>query len=126
VSRLSWWVTGAFAATEAVGVAISPVRGVAALVAIAMFLAGTGLMVWALVIAAGRSRTDAIEIGLLFFSRPPRELKIAFGLQIVIGFAAAAIRPNTGSAFGVLAPVFGLGLMGLWGARHGQFPAREA
>jgi hypothetical protein len=126
VIRVSWWVTGAFAVAEIAGVLVSPLRGVAALVAILMFLGGTGLMAWALVIAAGRSRTDAVEIGGLFFSQPPRDLKVAFGLQIVVGLAAAGIRPNTGSAFGVLAPVFGLGLMGMWGARHGRFPAREA
>jgi hypothetical protein len=126
VIRVSQWVTGAFAVTAAAGVVVSPLRGLAALVAILMFLAGTGLMAWALLVAAGRSRTDTVDIGGLFFSQPPRLLKVAFGLQIVIGLAAAAVRPNTGSAFGVLAPVFGLGLMGLWGARHGRFPAREA
>jgi hypothetical protein len=32
-------------------------------------------------------------------------------------------------AFGILAPMFGLGLMGAWGGRHGRFgprPAKEA
>ena len=125
MTRASQWVTGAFALSAVAGVLVSPLRGVAALVAILMFLGGTGLMAWALLIAAGRSRTDAIDIGGLFFSQPPRDLKLAFAAQIVVGLAAAAARPNTGSAFGVLAPVFGLGLMGLWGARHGRFPARE-
>ena len=37
--------------------------------------------------------------------------------------AAASIRPFTAVAFGILAPMLGLGLMGLWGARHGRFPA---
>jgi LPXTG-motif cell wall-anchored protein len=82
-------------------------------------------MAWALVVAAGRSRTDAVDIGGLFFSQPPRALKLAFAAQIVIGLVAAIARPNTGSAFGVLAPVFGLGLMGLWGARYGRFKPRE-
>jgi len=107
------------------GVLWKPARGVAAVTAMLLFLGGAVLMLVALVIAAGRSRTDAIDIGGLFFSQPPREMKIAFAAQIVIGLAAAGIRPNTGAAFGVLAPVFGLGLMGLWGARHGRFPARE-
>ena len=43
--------------------------------------------------------------------------------------AAAAIRPFTTLAFGVLAPVFGLGLQCLWAARHGDsrpgLPARR-
>jgi hypothetical protein len=28
-------------------------------------------------------------------------------------------------AFGILVPIFGLGLAGLWGARHGVFEARS-
>ena len=38
--------------------------------------------------------------------------------------AAASIRPFTEVAFGILAPMFGLGLMALWGGRHGTFPPR--
>ena len=38
--------------------------------------------------------------------------------------ATAAARPFTPLAFGVLAPMFGLGVMGLWGAKFGTFPPR--
>ena len=38
--------------------------------------------------------------------------------------AAASIRPYTEVAFGILAPMFGLGLMGVWGGRYGEFPPR--
>ena len=34
------------------------------------------------------------------------------------------IRPFTPLAFGILVPMLGLGLIALWGARHGTFPAR--
>ena len=37
---------------------------------------------------------------------------------------AAAVRPFTVLAFCVLAPVWGLGLITLWSARHGRFPPR--
>jgi hypothetical protein len=33
-------------------------------------------------------------------------------------------RPFTSLAFGVLSPLFGLAMAGLWGARHGSFGAR--
>jgi hypothetical protein len=33
-------------------------------------------------------------------------------------------RPYTEVAFGILAPMFGLGLMGVWGGRYGDFPER--
>jgi hypothetical protein len=36
----------------------------------------------------------------------------------------SAVRPFSSLAFGVLVPVSGLGLMGLWGARYGTFPPR--
>jgi len=45
--------------------------------------------------------------------------------QIVIAAVTAAARPFTTLAFGVLTPVFGLGLNSLWAARHGNFPPRK-
>jgi hypothetical protein len=44
--------------------------------------------------------------------------------QVVVAVATAAARPFTTLAFGVLVPVFGVGLNGLWAARHGRFPPR--
>jgi hypothetical protein len=99
-------------------------RSLMALVAAVMFLGGFVLMAAALVIAARRSRESVITVGEVFF-RVPRVFLVCFGAQIVVAFASAAAHPNTGAAFAILAPVFGLGLMGLWGARHGQFPARD-
>ena len=99
-------------------------RAATALVSMVMFLGGTVAMAAALVIAAGRSRRSVLTIGEVFF-RVPRPVLIAFGAQVVIAFASAGAHPTTGAAFAILAPVFGLGMCGLWGARHGQFPARE-
>jgi len=45
---------------------------------------------------------------------------------VVAAFATAAARPNSSLAFGILAPLWGQGLAGLWGARHGAFPPRPA
>jgi hypothetical protein len=112
------WAVSAVAA-----VAIEPIRGAAAVTAAGMFVAGTGLMATALVIAAQRSRTENLDIATLFF-RVPRELQVELGIEIVVGIGTAAARPNTSLALGVLVPVFGLGMCGLWGARHGTFPAR--
>ena len=56
----------------------------------------------------------------------------ALGVQTVVGIAAAIARPSTdgkaGSvlAFGVLVPMLGLGLNGLWASRHGVFEERGA
>jgi hypothetical protein len=44
--------------------------------------------------------------------------------QLAVGIAAAAARPYTTRAFGVLAPLWSYGLLVLWGSRHGAHPAR--
>ena len=79
----------------------------------------------------GRSRTDELNvIGIYFLAgAAPREVRVrllgALVAQSVVVVAAAAVRPFTAVAFGVLAPMLGLGLTGLWGARFGTFPTRE-
>ena len=45
-------------------------------------------------------------------------------VQVVVALATATARPYTPLAFGVLVPVFGLGMCGLWGATAGRFPPR--
>ena len=70
---------------------------------------------------------QALGIGLVVGEeglRVRRQLLGAFGVQVVVALATAAIRPFTGLAFGILVPTYGLGLVGLWGARRGAFPPR--
>jgi hypothetical protein len=68
--------------------------------------------------------------GLFFLSggsAPPdvsKRFRIALAVQVVVVVVAASIRPFTEVAFGILAPMFGLGLMAMWGGRHGSFTAR--
>ena len=121
--RVAWRATGLFAITAMAGVLFEGLRLTAAVVALALFAAGAVMMAAALVIAAGRSRTDAIDIGGLFFSQAPKTLRLAMAAQAVIGLVTATLQAS--AAFGVLVPIFGLGLCGLWGARHGTYPARE-
>ena len=130
--NIAWLGTGAFAAT-AIGAAIVPdlLRVPALVAALGLFAAGCVCFLWGFGVAVGRSRTDEIGIGGLFFlagSAPAsvrRPMLTALAVQIVVAFATAAVRPFTSLAFGILAPVFGLGITGLWGARHGTFPARR-
>jgi hypothetical protein len=121
VSRVS---TILMAATALLGFFFAFGRGLMVLVASVMFVGGTVLMAMALVTAARRSRESVLTIGEVFF-RVPKPFLVSFGAQVAIAFASAAAHPNTGAAFAILAPVFGLGVMGLWGARHGTFPTRE-
>jgi hypothetical protein len=83
-----------------------------------------------LLAAAARSRTDEISLAGIWWltgTAPApvrRSLLGAFGVQVVVALATAIARPFTGLAFGILVPVFGLGLAGLWAARRGSFPSR--
>jgi hypothetical protein len=104
----------------------------AAVVDVALFVVGVVAFLWAYGIAVARSRTDQLSIAGLYFLADdvaPREvrlrMRIALAVQIVVAIVSASIRLYTSVAFGVLVPMFGLGLMGLWGARHGRFPARD-
>lgn len=130
--RASWLSTAVFTVTAIGGDAARALEGLAALVAALMFIGGAALMLATIVIAAGRSRTKNIGIGGLFFlaESAPRNVQLqllgSLAVQVAVGIATAAVRPYTGAALGVLAPIAGLGFCGLWAARHGDFPERVA
>lgn len=129
VVRLLTAATAGFAlATAAAVVGDGPVRVAAAAVDVALFAVGTVLFLAAFVVAASRSRTEAITLGgtfLLAGSAPPEVRRRFFALlaiQVAIALAAASIRPYTAVAFAVLAPMSAFGAMAWWGARHGKAP----
>lgn len=131
-------------ATLAAGVFddVTKVQGV--VVSLVLFAAGVGAFVGGYWSALRKSRTSRISVAELFFlvgrSTPARVKRIMNGcliMQSCVALATAVARgstPGTGAdgssspgstlAFGVLVPVLGLGLNGLWAARHGDFPSR--
>jgi hypothetical protein len=103
-----------------------------AVLSVVLFVVGTGAMLGAYALGVARSRTELVGIPGLFLLAddvaPPairRVLRGATVVQVVAAVAAASIRPYTEVAFGILAPMFGLGLMGLWAGRYGTFPPRR-
>jgi hypothetical protein len=101
-------------------------EGVAAGTALVLFLIGMVVWCWALGAAFVRSaRGDHIVVATLFLvegrvaARVRWSLYGALGVCLVVTVATAAADP-----FGVLVPLLPLGFVGLWGARHGEFPAR--
>jgi hypothetical protein len=83
-----------------------------------------------LLVAAERSRTEELSVaGIWFLSGAPTPIRVwllgALAVQVVVGIAGGAVKPEPG-AFGVLVPVFGLGLCGLWAVRSGSFPPRRS
>lgn len=131
---LNWsWAGTALFTVTAVTATAAPAwfEGLAVLVALALFAGGLVVMVWAFLIAVQRSRTDAITIGGLFFavgSAPPQVQRILLAslvAEIVVALVTASIGVFTSLAFGILVPVWALGLTGLWCARYGTFESRR-
>jgi hypothetical protein len=137
--RCSWIGTAAFLA--ATGAALVTGAGQAVLIAVSviLFLAGAAAFAAAYLIAIGRSRYDAIGMGGLFFlaGTAPRSVQGhllgSFAVELVVALAAAsvglAMAPGDAAnplAFGILAPLYGLGIAGLWGARYGTFAPRRS
>ena len=93
--------------------------------------------------AIQRSRRDELSVAEMYFllgpsipKRVKNVLNWCLVVQTVVALTTALVRPSTpaetggstaGStlAFGVLVPVLGLGLNGLWAANHGRFPPRR-
>ncbi len=131
IIKASWIGTAIFAIT-AIAAAIDPdvFAGVALAVALVLFLVGCVIFFVAFAFAVARSREVEIGIGGLYFlaGSAPRAVQLhllgSLGTEVVIVFATASVRPFTSLAFGLLVPVYGLGLCGLWGARYGTFGAR--
>ena len=130
---LSWIGTGVFAAVATIATLLpDEAAKPAAVVDGILFAIGVVAFLWAYGIAVSRSRTDEIGIGGLFFlaGSSPKVVRVrllsALAVQVVVAIVTASIRPYTAVAFGILVPMFGLGLTGLWGARHGTFPPRDS
>lgn len=131
IRRLSWSGTVVFAATAVAAVVVNGLRPLASIVAFALFGAGCVAFVVSFVRAVRRSRGEQIAVASLYFMsgsaprRVRRSLLAALTVQVVVALATALARPYTSLAAGTLVPVYGLGLCGLWAARHGTFPARD-
>jgi hypothetical protein len=102
-------------------------------VALVLFAAGCVAFLLAYARAIQRSRHDEIAVASLFLLAGPAvpgPVKAKLGgllaTQVVVALATAIIRSFSPLAFGVLVPVFGVGLNGLWAARYGAFPPRRA
>ena len=129
--RACWAGTAVFAAIAVLTTAFpDPMAVPIAVVSLGLLAAGCAAMLWAFQRALQRSRYESIGVGGLYFLAgcAPRSVRLsmmaALAVELVVALAAASVRPFTASAFGILVPVYALGLSGAWGARHGTFPPR--
>lgn len=129
--RVDIVATALFMLTSAAAVlSDSPLRIVAVVVALAMFVGGSLAYLVGYGRAVQRSRTVEISMAglvLLKDSAPTRVRRLLGGataLQVATAIVAASVRPFTTLAFGILAPMLGVGIQAWWAAAYGTFPAR--
>jgi hypothetical protein len=113
-------------------------RASVVVVDLVLFAVGVVAFLWGYFAAVQRSRTDEISVAELFLLMgdvAPRAVRRimswCLGVQVVVGLAGAIVRnstdgkPGSTLAFGVLVGMCGLGLNGMWGAKHGYFAPRR-
>jgi hypothetical protein len=133
--------TALFVIVAAVGLVVRNSRGVQiamAAVSMVLFAVGAAVALVAYVRALERSRIDEIGVANLFLltgdtapARVKRTMTAMLVVQVVVGLGAAIVgavglsddEVNT-LAFGILVPMFGIGLNGLWAVLHGRFGPR--
>ena len=128
----SWLGTSVFTVT-AVAATILPswFQWPNLVVSLILFVGGMVAMVWAFLLAVERSRDETIGVGGLYFAagsaptQVQRILLTSLAVEIVVALTTASIRIYTLLAFGILVPVWALGLTGLWCARYGEFEVRK-
>ncbi len=126
-------VSTALFAAAAVGASVAPdvLQVPYAALSMLLFAVGTVAFLWAFGVAVARSRDEYVSTTGVFFltggvltGAPRTRLLACLAAQTVVAVAAASVQLYTAAAFGIMAPMFGLGLAGLAGARFGRFEAR--
>ncbi len=111
---------------------------VGAVTAMGLFAVGVFAFLWSFYNAVQRSRDEEISVTQIYLlvgqPTPPRvrwTMLTLLAVQCVTAMATALARPDgpdgspgSSLAVGILVPMFGIGLNGLWGAFHGIFEPR--
>jgi len=108
-----------------------PLRIAFAVFSCVLFAVGTLGFLWAYGKALERSRNQEVSVAMIFGMSgvAPKTVQRRFhmltAVQLIVGMVTAGIRPFTAQAFGILASMLGIGLAGVWSARHGTFAKRR-
>jgi hypothetical protein len=103
-----------------------------------LFAIGVATSLWAYTRALDRSRVEEVGVANLYLltgdtaPKPVRRtMSLALTVQVVAALAGAwigVVGLDTGQlnalAFGVLVPMFGVGMNGVWAALHGSYGPR--
>jgi hypothetical protein len=134
VGTVAFAITAVYAAV----VFSTAAQWVGAITAMSLFAVGVFAFLWSFWNAVQRSRSEQIGVMQMYLllgdptpSRVRLIMLLMLGVQITVALVTAVARseaedgtPGTSLAVGILVPMFGLGLNGLWCAFHGVFPAR--
>ena len=140
LQRVNLFLTALFlVATSVAAVVFTPAtRAVGVAIDLVLFGIGVAAFIWGYFSAVQRSRVDEISVASLYLltsqvanKQVQKTMNGCLIAQLVIGLAGAIARSSTdgkaGStlAFGVLVPLLGLGLNGLWASQFGSFTPRD-
>lgn len=115
-----------------------PGQVVIAVVSLVLFAIGIATSLWAYTNALERSRVEEVGVANLFLltgDTAPKPIKRAMSLALAVQVVAALVGASVGVAglqqsqlnalaFGVLVPMFGIGMNGAWAARYGSYGPR--
>jgi len=128
IVRASWISTALFGLLVIPPVfGFEPIDGLSVGVSMLYLLLALVIWSWALVLAALRTtRGDDVQIASLFLVQGDVKAtpRVSLYLSLCVSIAITAVGA-TADPFVVLAPMLPLGLVGLWGARNGVYPARS-
>jgi hypothetical protein len=107
-------------------------------VSMVLFAIGVVTTLWAYTRALERSRQEEVGVANLYLltgTTAPRAVKRTMLAALAVQVVAALIGASVGAAglgkgdlnalaFGVLVPMFGIGVNGVWAARHGTYGPR--
>ena len=109
-----------------------------AVVSLVLFAVGIAASLWAYTSALERSRAEEVGVANLFLltgDTAPKPVKRAMNGALTVQVVAALVGASIGVAgleesdlnalaFGVLVPMFGIGMNGAWAARYGSYGPR--
>ena len=139
--RINLVGTALFVVAEAIAIPLRSERSAQVLVAVVslvLFAMGVATALWAYTSALERSRVQEVGVANLFLLTGPtapaevrRPMTVALIVQTVLGLGGAivgsvglAATALNALAFGVLVPMLGIGMNGVWAARYGSFGPR--
>jgi hypothetical protein len=115
-----------------------PAQVLVVVVSLLLFAVGIATSLWAYTTALERSRSEEVGVANLYLltgETAPKPVKRAMSAALAVQVVAAIVGASIGVAglhesqlnalaFGVLVPMFGIGMNGAWAARYGSYGPR--